>query len=147
SEPRRVRVATTRALRAADCLYSLGYEPRELNTREGDLRGTFQCALRRARPGGGRGWVELHWSAFPPKMFPVPEELAWSRLEPFEVRNERVFVFDPTLTLVHLAAHFAQHECTHPRILADIAAAWNRWHDCIDGAELGALANLTGVRP
>src|SRR5690606_1827995 len=26
-------------------------------------------------------------------------------------------------------------------------AAWNRWHDCIDGAELGALANLTGVRP
>lgn len=134
-------------LRAAHCLYSLGYKPREFHTLQGDLRSTFQCALWRAPPGGGRVWVELHWSAFPPKMFPVPEELAWSRVEPFELRNQRVLVFDHTLTLVHLAAHFAQHECTHPRILADIAAAWNLWHDAIGETELLALANLTGVRP
>lgn len=135
------------ARRAAHSLQKLGYRPREFHTLEGDLRSTFQSALSRATPGGGNVWVELHWSAFCPHMFPVSEELEWSRTEPFELRSEPLIVFDPTMTLVHLAAHFAQHECTHPRILEDIAAAWNRWHARIDRTDLAQLSTLTGVRP
>lgn len=133
--------------RAAHCLKGLGYQPSEFHTLEGDLRSTYQSALTRVTPGGGSVWVELHWSAFAPKMFPVSEELEWSRVEPFQLKSERLLVFDATMTLVHLAAHFAQHECTHPRILEDIAAAWNRWHARIDRADLAQLSSLTGVRP
>ncbi|HEU5076820.1 MAG TPA: nucleotidyltransferase family protein [Polyangiaceae bacterium] len=134
-------------LRAAHSLHELGYRPREFHTVEGDLRSTFQSALSCPTPGGGNVWVELHWSAFLPQMFPVSEELEWSRLEPFELRGEQLAVFDPTMTLVHLAAHFAQHECTHPRILEDIAEAWNRWHARIDRTDLVQLSVLTGVGP
>lgn len=132
---------------AARCLAGLGYHPREFHTLEGDLKSTFQSALSRTTPGGANVWVELHWSGFPPKMFPVAEDLEWARVEPFELRGERLLVFDPTMTLVHLGSHFAQHECTHPRILEDIAAAWNRWHASIDLDDLAALSVLAGVRP
>lgn len=134
-------------LDAAHCLHELGYQPRAFHTLEGDLRSNFQSALSRATPGGGNVWVELHWSAFPPRMFPVSEALEWSRLELFELRGERFRVFDPTMTLAHLASHFALHQCMHPRILEDIAAAWNRWHAEIDLTDLTALATMTGVRP
>jgi len=133
--------------RAARVLEQLGYQLSDFHSVEGDLRSSFQTALWRATPGGGNVWVELHWDAFPPKMFPVPEALQWARVEPFQLKSERVLVFDPTLTLVHLAAHFAHHDCTHPRILKDIAAAWNRWHLQIDLVDLTTLAAQTGVRP
>jgi hypothetical protein len=133
--------------RAIQALQELGYEQGEFHTVEGDLRSSFQSALSKPTPGGGNVWVELHWSAFPPRMFPVSEELEWARVVPFELKSERLLVFDPAMTLVHLASHFAQHECTHPRILEDIAAAWNRWHAQIDPSDLMTLATLTGVRP
>lgn len=133
--------------RAIQSLQALGYEHSEFHTIEGDLRSTFQSALSKTTPGGGNVWVELHWSAFPPRMFPVSEDLEWARVEPFELKSERLLVFDPTMTLVHLASHFAQHECTHPRILEDIAAAWNCWHAQIDPSDLLTLATLTSVRP
>lgn len=131
---------------AARCLGRLGYQLWEHHTLEGDLRSTFESAFSRPTPGGGNVWVELHWSAFPPRMFPVAADLEWSRVEPYQLKTERVLVFDPTMTLVHLASHFAQHSCTHPRILKDIAAAWNRWHADVEYADLAALADATGVR-
>ena len=135
------------ARRAAHSLQRLGYQPLEFHTLEGDLRSTFESAFSRTTLDGGKVWVELHWSAFPPRMFPVSEKFEWSRVEPYQLKTERVLVFDPTMTLVHLASHFAQHSCTHPRILKDIAAAWNRWHGGIEHADLATLALVTGVRP
>jgi hypothetical protein len=57
-------------------------------------------------------------------------------------------VFDRPLTIIHLAAHFAQHLFAVRSILDDVAAAWNCWGAAIDHEDLVALAGaaeLTAV--
>lgn len=134
-------------LKAARCLGALGYKHVSFHTAEGDLRSDFQSAMFKPTVSGATVRAELHWSAFPPRMYSVPEALQWARTENLAFKGQTLRVFDAPMTLVHLASHFAQHRCTHPRILEDIAAAWNRWHSDIDIADLNALTESTGVRP
>lgn len=130
---------------AGRCLSELGYTHEPYHSLEGDLRSNYQSALRRTTPSGSQLWLELHWSAFPPSMFPVSESLQWERTQTFLLKGRTVKVFDPAMTMVHLAAHFAQHRCAQPHILRDVAAAWNEWHDQIDLDDLSTLARRTGV--
>ena len=131
--------------RAARCLERLGYRLCDYHTIEGDLRSNFQSVLFRDLPNGFRLWVELHWSAFPTNMFSVSERLQWARSETAQLGPTPMRVFDPTMTIIHLASHFAQHLCAEPRILRDVAAAWRRWGDTTDPADLHWLASATGV--
>jgi hypothetical protein len=90
--------------------------------------------------------AELHWSAFHPWFFRVAEEIEWRHTQPFQLDGVTVQVFDEPLTLLHLAAHFAQHAFYPARILRDVAAAWNTWHDDVDHGELQRLARVTGTQ-
>jgi hypothetical protein len=131
--------------RAAQTLEELAYLLGPFHSIDGDLRSDFQSVLFRDSACGFRLWVELHWSAFPPQMFDVPEELPWSRTQKFEVAGEEALVFDPAMTLLHLASHFAQHRLSEPRILRDIANAWELWSNLVSSSDLEQLATTTGV--
>ncbi|MGH7856329.1 MAG: nucleotidyltransferase family protein, partial [Candidatus Binatia bacterium] len=131
--------------RARDVLISLGYEPLPFRDLAADLRTNFQYPMSRRVPGGAPAVAEIHWSAFPPDLYPVSEELLWRHVEPFELRGERLTVFDRPMTIVHLASHFAQHRFSEPRILRDLAAAWNLWGGSIDRSVLFEIARETGL--
>lgn len=108
--------------RALGVLRDCGYEPLYpglLPTKE--LPRTNQLTMMHRLPTGRVACAKLHWSAFYPGFFDVP------------------------LTLVHLAAHFAQHACSEAWILRDVAAAWNAWYRDIDRDELLGLARDTGT--
>jgi hypothetical protein len=96
-------------------------------------------------PSGAAAYAEVHWRAFHPWFFDVAEEVEWRHTEPFTLQGVAVSVFDPPLTLLHLAAHFAQHGFSEAWILRDVAAAWNTWHRVLDGDALLALARETGT--
>ncbi len=49
-------------------------------------------------------------------------------------------MFDPALTIVHLASHFVQHRASELRILRDVAWAWNLWQKDLDRAAFRELA-------
>jgi hypothetical protein len=52
-------------------------------------------------------------------------------------------VFDRPMTVVHLAAHFAQSEFNIHQVLRDVACAWNAWYAGSDQREVLALAEAT----
>lgn len=125
-----------------------GYLSIDCRTIECQLNVDFQ--YRMARPVGAAGEVsaELHWSAFPTDLYPVDEKILWTHSESFHVGRRWVRVFDRPLTIIHLAAHFAQHLFAVRSILDDVAAAWNCWGAAIDHEDLVALAGaaeLTAV--
>ena len=134
--------------RAIATLGALGYAPLF------DLRIEDQfdqiAAFAMVRSVGAAGptlCLELHWTAFIPALYPVPEGLLWEHVEPFELRGRTLKVFDKPLTVVHLAAHFAQHEFRELRILDDFAAAWSSWQSEIHPIALERLARELGMLP
>jgi len=132
--------AALRALRG--CGYELatpGLHP------DKELRRTNQHAMVRRAPTGRLASAEIHWRAFHPWFFDVPEAIEWRHQRPFALHGVTVRVFDEPLTLLHLAAHFAQHAFSEAWILRDVAAAWNAWHRDIDTDELWSLARDTGT--
>jgi hypothetical protein len=132
--------------RALGVLRDCGYEPLVpgLLLRK-ELRRTNQQAMVHRLPTGGVAHAELHWRAFYPGFFDVPEEIEWGHTQLFRLNGATVRVFDEPLTLLHLAAHFAQHGFSEAWILRDVAAAWNAWHGDIDRDELLGLARDTGT--
>jgi hypothetical protein len=132
--------------RAFAALRDCGYEPLipGLVLRK-ELRRTNQHEMVLRPPAGGLAHAELHWAAFYPDFSDVPEEIEWGHTEPFRLNGVTLKVFDRPLTLLHLAAHFAQHAFSEGWILRDVAAAWNTWHREIDRDELLRLARDTGT--
>lgn len=132
------------APRACAALEALGYTPLDCRRIERQLDFDFQYCLKRPVAGGSLfAGVDLHWNAFQPDLYTVSEEVLWMHAEPFDLRGRTILVFDKPLTLVHLAAHYAQHLFNHPSILRDVAAAWNRWHGEIDTQLLREVAGAT----
>ncbi len=140
-----VMVRKHEVTRAAEALSQIGYRPFPFRRIESDLKIDFQFPMTRKTPHGQPVTVDLHWNAFPPTMFPVDEELLWRRVEQLDVEGTEIKVFDKPMTLVHLASHFVQHRLASPRILEDLAAGWNLWHQDIDEEDLLGLARQTGV--
>jgi hypothetical protein len=133
------------AIRAGEVLAGLGYAPYQDRSLASALRHDFQLAYSRRHPAGVTVFADLHWSLFTPQLYPVAEHLVWSHVESFDLGDTKVLVLDKLLTLVHLAAHDAQHRFTEPRIVEDLAAAWNRWQADIDDDALVDLAGVTGL--
>jgi len=130
--------------RAADVIESIGYRPVGGRSLRAHLRNDFQLAYERETAAGARAILDLHWAAFTPALYPVDEELVWAHTEMYEHRDQQYRVFDRPLTLVHLAAHYAQHRFTEPRIVRQLATAWNQWQADIDVRDLAELAHHTG---
>jgi len=126
-------------------LRGLGYRDLDSRSLSASRSFTFQHPMGYSGPAG-RLFVEVHWNAFTPDLFAVPASLQWSRTEAFVVREAPVVVFDRAMTLVHLAAHAAQHYLTEPRILRDISEAWALWHNELAMGDLVALADRTQTR-
>jgi len=132
------------AERAHQILRSLGYRSVDCRSIERQLHTDHQFRLAKPMPGA---WLhaELHWHAFPPDLYPIGEELVWSHRESFDEDAVHVQVLDRPLTLLHLAYHFSQNHFSVPRVLRDVAAAWNRWFAKRDPAALLRLAHRTGL--
>jgi hypothetical protein len=133
------------APRACRVLFDLGYESVDCRTIERQLDLDFQYRLTRRMTGGGSVAAELHWNAFPPTLYPVPEAILWSRTEQHDLGGMTVTVFDKPLTLLHLAGHFEQHAFSDLRILGTFARAWSLWKEEIDVPALVRLARETGL--
>jgi hypothetical protein len=132
--------------RALAILRGGGYEPLHRGLDVGkERRRVNQHAMVQRLRSGRLVLAELHWSAFHPWFFRVPEEIEWGHTEAFRLNGLAVKVFDKPLTLLHLAAHHAQHAFSGAWILRDLAAAWNAWHGEIDVATLARLARDTGT--
>lgn len=127
-------------------LRSLGYCLREGPDLRTALELDFRIAYERKLANVGSIVAELHWGAFPPYLFPVSEDLLWARMQPFDLVGVQTLVFDPAMTIVHLASHFAQHRFGVPSILGDFAQAWNRWEGELDRRDLAGLASEIGLR-
>lgn len=127
------------AERAVSVLRGLGYAPTPFVELESQLRVNFEAALRCQR-GGVPLWAEVHWAPFPWPLYPAREDLVWRHTELVEVLGRQVRVFDPPLTIVHLASHFVQHLAMEPRILSDLSWAWNAWQADVSRVDLRALA-------
>ena len=140
-----VLVHKSDASQAVEALSEIGYRPFPFRRIESDLKIDFQFPMTRKTPHGQPVMVDLHWNAYPPNLFPVDEELLWRRVENLELDGTTIKVFDKAMTLVHLASHFVQHRLATPRILDDLAAGWNLWHQNIDEEDLLDLARQTGV--
>jgi len=131
---------------AWQALSSVGYEAAPQRSLAGDLASTFQHPMRRQTEAKLSLRLELHWHAFPPHLFPVREELLWSRVERCSLNSIQVPAFDPALSLIHLACHFVQHRCAEPRILRDFGRAHARWQGRVPPKILESLADETGTR-
>src|SRR5260221_310233 len=135
------------AARALGVLQGLGYASVDCRTLESQLDVDYQFRMVRPLPGG-TVHAELHWNAFLPDLYDVPEADLWIATEIFELGARRLKVFDRLMTVVHLAAHFAQSDLAIQSILNDLARAWNLWY--ADGAcepvlELARRAGLIHV--
>lgn len=119
-------------------LTALGYAPVAGSSLE--LERSNELTLLR-RPSSGLMKVDLHWSAINPSFGRVDEELMWRHTEPFAHQGVECLVFDPAMTIVHLALHYVVH--MSPKVLRDFAATWNLWHDRVEPGELLALARDT----
>ncbi len=128
-------------LTAYRALLDLGYLPHPHLRIESQLEASSEYAL--FHPSGAI--VDLHWNAFPPHLFFVPEEIQWSRSTVIEVGGTRARVFDAPLTLLHLAAHFVQHGLSETRILKELSSLWELWQHELDARELAEVARATGT--
>jgi hypothetical protein len=55
-------------------------------------------------------------------------------------------VFDPLLTVLHLAAHFGRNQLSDLQTLRDLGTAWTLWSDTVEHRELVLLARQSGVQ-
>ena len=128
---------------ALSVLASIGYDKRD--TLPNDLERYREFSMRR-RAASGDLYVDLHWKVFSP-FSRVDEQFVWSHTERFAHQGIECAVLDPTMTIVHLAYHYAQHAFSWPKILRDFAQAWNLWHDQVDVDELLAVSRQAGQLP
>jgi len=138
-------VRRAQAVRAVRLLSAAAYQSFDSRTIETQLSLDYQFRMARPLPGGGSLCAELHWNAFSNILYPVPEEVLWEHVESFTCDGSTVRVFDRPLTLVHLAAHFAQSEFAVRQILRDIAGAWNLWYAGSAADEAVELARRIGL--
>lgn len=131
--------------RAFSLLTKIGYQSAPGRSLDADLATTFQHPMRVEFQSGLRVRLELHWNAFPPHLYPVPEELLWAHLESSSVNDLELRVFDAELTLLHLASHFVQHRCSESRILEDVGRALTIWEGRLNRVVLKRLAGETGT--
>jgi hypothetical protein len=124
-----------------EALQALGYQPKRdpWVGLQHDGRATFK------RPDGPDAIVDLHVDAFGSLLFRVPRALPWQHLEQIDVGGHTVQVFDREWTLLHLAAHCAQHAMMEPRILRDLARAWNDWGGEIELERVARVAREHGL--
>lgn len=137
--------------RALEALRELGYEPRIQADLDDALTWDARYVLER-RHHGRALWIDAHTSPFVPTMHVAEEDWFWSHTEPFRIDDVTLRVFTPEVTLLHLVAHAEQHHFCVPRILRDVAAAWNRWSTsaadtkpALDPARLLGLAAKAGL--
>ena len=134
------------AHRALEALRELGYESIDCRTLESQLDVDYQYRMARKLPASGSVLAELHWNAFVEDLYPVSEAMLWEHSEPFELGARRLRVFDRPMTVVHLAAHFAQSDFAIRSILDDLARAWNLWYaSAAETESVVALARRTGL--
>jgi hypothetical protein len=112
-----------RALRA---LGELGYEAKVQASLEDALLFDARYVMG-TRQHGRDLWLDIHTSAFVPTIHQADEEWFWGHTDTFDVGGTPIRVFSPEVTLLHLIAHAEQHRFCEPRILNDVAAAWNTW--------------------
>ena len=132
--------------RARDVLVELGYRlPRFLRL-ESQL--DLMHAYRLRRPLAEKSFLDadLHWTITLPRLVDVPEECLWAHVEMLELGGERVRVFDPQMTILHLAWHFAVDYFANDKTLADLVRAWSMWGEQIDPDELVRLADRMRLR-
>lgn len=132
--------------RAVEKLRSFAYTPFYPKVRPSrEVGRTNEHEMTRIRPPGVTMRAEIHWNAFYPGFYDVPEAIEWAHTQPFVLNGITLNVFDEPLTLIHLAVQFAQHAVSEAWILRDVAAAWNTWHRDIDRDRLLGLARATGT--
>ena len=101
----------------------------------------WQLPLVCRREGVGLVLAELHWTPFPPRLFPVASAQLWQHSVDYALRDgTRVRVFDRALTLIHLASHYVQHAGGGRWVLEDFAAGWGRWAAALGVEPIYALA-------
>lgn len=126
------------APRAFAALTALGFESyRGLAL---DLKRNHALTLVRAS-SNGQVIVDLHWTAFHTG-FGVAEGIQWHHTQRFAHQGLDCLVFDPAMSILHLAHHYLAH--LSPKALRDFGAAWNTWHEDVDASDLLALARSTG---
>jgi hypothetical protein len=133
--------------RAIEVLHRLGYQPKRdpaVGLRY-DGRATFRRALSRDAGQHGDGIVDLHCKAFEPLLFAVPDEVVWQHRQSFDLGGHSVSVLSRELTLLHQAAHCAQHAMMEPRALRDFARAWNEWGGALDLVQVEEVALDNGL--
>ena len=133
------------AASAFAALRDLGYESIDSRRVETQLDYDYEYRLSRALPAGGSVMAEIHWNITPQDLYPIDEEILWRHTEDFAWRDRRLRVFDRALTLVHLAAHFAQSDFASAQVLNDVAWTWNLWYAGQDCDAVLALAGETGL--
>ncbi|MGH7899903.1 MAG: nucleotidyltransferase family protein [Candidatus Binatia bacterium] len=138
-------VRRSEVFRARDVLAEHGYESIDCRRIETQLAFDYQYRMAKRLPGEGFLSAELHWHAFSQLLYPVSEEVLWAHVEPFTWDGLTVEVFDPPLTVVHLAAHLAQSDFAVPQILRDIAAAWNLFYAHAEPDDVLELGRETGL--
>ncbi len=125
-------------------LLASGYEPHPAHNLDHDRMWAHETPLRAPR-AGGEVTVDLHWHLLHPERFTLSDEDVWSRLRSVDVDGVHVTTTDETLTLVHLAAHYAVHHCRNERSLIDFRLAMDRWRARVSFAELWSLAERSGL--
>jgi hypothetical protein len=128
--------------RAIEVLQELGYRPKR--DAAVALRYDGRAAFRRMGAPSD-ALLDLHCKAFDPSLFAVPDDLVWQHVEQMGVGGQAVCVLDRELTVLHQAAHCAQHAMTEPRTLRDFARAWNDWGGDLDLLWLEDTARAIGV--
>lgn len=130
----------------ASLLGDLGYQPRPDRSFASELAHGHEFAFFR-RLGDGRPLViDLHWAPWDQHLHPVDLEVLWARTEIHTLRTgASVRVFDAPLTVVHLAAHYAQHRFAEPRNIEDLRRAWDDLGDDEEVAAAISLAHTCGL--
>jgi len=128
---------------ALESLRRMGYSPYLDMPVEMDRR--HELALQR-KGDHGLHQLDLHWSPFDPAFGSVDERDVWSQTELFEHQGVKCHVFNPAMTIVHLANHYASHAFDEPKVLRDFAAAWNLWSPQVGEDRLMEITVATGQR-
>ena len=133
------------APRAYDALLELGFDPPPRLRFGSQLRRHHELALRRCSASQGQTVAELHWAAFAPQLFRLPEARVWQHMRPLGLRGVKLWEPDDTLTILILAAHFVQHELAVPRILEELGRAWSELGPRLEPRAVWQLADSAGL--
>lgn len=110
----------------ASLLADLGYQPRPDRSFASELAHGHEFAFFRRIADARPLVIDLHWAPWDQRLHPVDLEALWARTEIHTLRTgASVRVFDAPSTVVHLAAHYAQHRFAETRNIDDLRRAWD----------------------